>query len=235
MKVTIKLFARFAERAGQPTWELIIEGDEPVTASRIKEELSQQWPDVKALIQQSFLAVNMAYVPDEETIKEGDEIALLPPVSGGEEPLYELTETVINTQSVLDKVISPNHGASLVFVGTTREWTEGMRTVHLEYEAYAPMALQSLKQIGDEIQDKWPGTRTAITHRLGKVDIAETSVIIAVSGPHRGATYEASRYAIERLKEIVPIWKKEVWEDGSEWKGHQTGPWNPLIAKGNPS
>lgn len=106
--------------------------------------------------------------------------------------------------------------------------TGDQRTVHLEYEAYIPMALSTMKTIGDEINEKWPGTQCAISHRLGKVDIAETSVVIAVSSPHRANAYEASRYAIERLKQIVPIWKKEIWEDGSEWKGHQTGPWDPL-------
>ncbi|MBW7461329.1 molybdenum cofactor biosynthesis protein MoaE, partial [Paenibacillus sepulcri] len=102
------------------------------------------------------------------------------------------------------------------------------RTVRLEYEAYIPMALKMLRQIGDEVSQKWPGARCAIGHRIGVVDIAEISVVIAISTPHRDACYEASRYAIERLKEIVPIWKREIWEDGSEWKGHQQGPWNPI-------
>ena len=106
--------------------------------------------------------------------------------------------------------------------------TYGQRTVLLEYEAYIPMALKTMETIGEEIENQWPGTLCAITHRLGKVAIAEASVVIAVSSPHRAHCYEASRYAIERLKQIVPIWKKEIWEDGSEWKGSQTGPWNPL-------
>jgi molybdopterin synthase catalytic subunit len=91
------------------------------------------------------------------------------------------------------------------------------------------MALAKLRQIGAEITERWPGTRCAISHRIGRVDIAEISVVIAVSAPHRAGCYEASRYAIERLKQIVPIWKKEIWEDGSEWKGHGLGPWDPRV------
>lgn len=141
---------------------------------------------------------------------------------------FEITDQPIDVNAVTAKVIHGDHGASLVFVGTTREWTFGQKTVHLEYEAYIPMALKAMEQIGTEMEQRWPGTRCAITHRIGRVDIAEASVVIAVSSPHRPACYDASRYAIERLKQIVPIWKKEVWEDGTEWKGAQTGPWNPM-------
>ncbi|MNG06951.1 Molybdopterin synthase catalytic subunit [compost metagenome] len=96
------------------------------------------------------------------------------------------------------------------------------------------MAVKTMEQIGSEISDRWSGTLCAIVHRTGVVDIADISVVIAVSSPHREACYEASRYAIERLKQIVPIWKKEIWEDGSEWKGHQQGPWNPLECSASP-
>jgi MoaE-MoaD fusion protein len=145
-----------------------------------------------------------------------------------EQSMFAVTADKLDADSVAAKTILPEHGATLVFVGTTREWTNGQRTVLLEYEAYEPMALKAMEQIGREIAERWQGARCAITHRIGRVDIAEASVVIAVSTPHRGDCYDASRYAIERLKQIVPIWKKEVWEDGSEWKGAQTGPWNPL-------
>nr|WP_223285293.1 molybdenum cofactor biosynthesis protein MoaE [Paenibacillus sp. PL91] len=142
-------------------------------------------------------------------------------------PRFVVTSDVISSDDVLAKVIVPEHGAAIAFVGTTREWTHGQRTVRLEYEAYAPMAVATMQQIGDEIAERWQGALCAISHRIGVVGLAETSVVIAVSSPHRDSCYEASRYAIERLKQIVPIWKKEIWEDGSEWKGHQLGPWNP--------
>jgi molybdopterin synthase catalytic subunit len=142
---------------------------------------------------------------------------------------FEISDQVIDVAAVSSKVIVPAHGATLVFVGTTREWTNGQRTIHLEYEAYIPMAVKSLQQIGEEIATQWPGTDCAITHRIGHVPLGEASVVIAVSAPHRDVTYEASRYAIERLKVIVPIWKREVWENGAEWKGAQSGTWNPLL------
>lgn len=144
------------------------------------------------------------------------------------ESLFEITQGPIDVARVSAKAIAPEQGATLAFIGTTREWTHGKRTVLLEYEAYEPMAKKAMQAIGTEIEGRWPGTRCAMTHRLGRVNVGEASVVIAVSAPHRDVCYEASRYAIERLKTIVPIWKKEVWEDGSEWKGVQTGPWNPL-------
>jgi molybdopterin synthase catalytic subunit len=144
------------------------------------------------------------------------------------EDMYEVTASPIDTDQVSRKVIVPENGATLAFIGTTREWTHGKRTLMLEYEAYLPMAVKAMASIGDEITARWPGALAAITHRIGRVDIAEASVVIAVSAPHRDMCYEASRHAIERLKQIVPIWKKEIWEDGTEWKGAQTGPWNPL-------
>jgi MoaE-MoaD fusion protein len=140
---------------------------------------------------------------------------------------YKIVYDRIDPELVLNTVLDPDHGASIVFVGTTREHTNGQRTLLLQYEAYEPMALRTMEQIGEEIAQRWSGSRAAITHRLGVVGIGEASVVIAVSSPHRDWAYQASRYAIDRLKQIVPIWKKEVWEDGSEWKGHQMGPWNP--------
>jgi molybdopterin synthase catalytic subunit len=143
---------------------------------------------------------------------------------------YHIVNQAISIEKVSQLVISPKHGATLSFIGTTREFTLGKRTVLLEYEAYIPMALLAMKQIGAEISEQWPGTLCAITHRLGKVEIGEISVVIAVSTAHRADCYEASRFAIERLKQIVPIWKKEIWEDGSEWKGHQQGTWDPTAS-----
>jgi molybdopterin synthase catalytic subunit/molybdopterin converting factor small subunit len=234
LTLKIKLFAKFAERAGTSEMPLTIQrANQPVTVQNVKEELMRLWPDLSSLIEQSFIAKNMEYALLEEIVSEQDEIAIIPPVSGGEDPLYKLTFNEIDSNQVLRKVIDPNHGASIVFVGTTREWTQGMRTTLLEYEAYEPMALKTMEQIGDEVEARWPGTRMAITHRLGRVEVAETSIVIAISSPHRDDAYAASRYSIERLKEIVPIWKKEIWEDGSEWKGHQTGPWNPIAGKGD--
>jgi MoaE-MoaD fusion protein len=205
----------------------------------LKQWLIRDYPAAAQMIAVSFIAKNQAYTPAGEFVVETDELALIPPVSGGEkekteEPgapgeniRYHITYEPISVEKVSFSVIAPQQGATLTFIGTTREFTLGKRTVWLEYEAYVPMALSAMQQIGTEIAVQWPGTLCAITHRLGKVDIAEISVVIAISSPHRADCYAASRYAIERLKQIVPIWKKEIWEDGSEWKGHQQGTWDP--------
>lgn len=135
--------------------------------------------------------------------------------------LYQIVEEPIIVEDVLQKVASKNAGATVVFLGTVRELTRGKRTLLLEYQAYAPMAERKLFEIGEEMQAKWPELKVAITHRIGRLDISEIAVVIAVSSPHRKAAYEANEYAIERIKEIVPIWKKEFWEDGSKWIGNQ--------------
>lgn len=134
---------------------------------------------------------------------------------------FQLTDEPINVTDVMNKVIQRDAGAVTLFVGTVRELTNGKKTLYLIYEAYEEMAVKKLIQIGREIQEKWEGADVAITHRTGKLDISDIAVVIAVSTPHRHDAYEANRYAIERIKEIVPIWKKEHWEDGEEWVGNQ--------------
>lgn len=134
---------------------------------------------------------------------------------------YEISKEPINIQSVIDKIVQREAGAITVFIGTVRELTNGKKTLFLIYEAYEAMAVKKLEQIGNEIQERWKGAKVAITHRVGKLDITDVAVVIAVSTPHRADAYEANRYAIERIKEIVPIWKKEHWEDGEEWVGNQ--------------
>lgn len=135
--------------------------------------------------------------------------------------LYEIVDVPIKTNDLIQKVESREAGAITTFIGTVREWTKGKKTVYLEYQAYKPMAVKMLKAIGDEIQSKWPKTRVAITHRVGELAISDIAVVIAVSSPHRKVAYEANEYAIERIKQIVPIWKKENWEDGESWIGDQ--------------
>lgn len=134
---------------------------------------------------------------------------------------YEISKDPIDIQSVVDKVVQREAGAITTFIGTVRELTHGKKTLYLIYEAYESMAVKKLEQIGKEIEARWPGSQVAITHRVGKLDITDIAVVTAVSTPHRADSYEASRYVIERIKEIVPIWKKEHWEDGEMWIGDQ--------------
>lgn len=134
---------------------------------------------------------------------------------------FEISETPIVVDDVMQKVTSRNAGAITVFVGTVREMTKGKKTLSLQYEAYPAMAIKMFEQIEREMLEKWPETKLAITHRVGKLDISEIAVVIAVSSPHRKIAYEANEFAINRIKQIVPIWKKEHWEDGTEWIGDQ--------------
>ncbi|WP_323741865.1 molybdenum cofactor biosynthesis protein MoaE [Salinibacillus xinjiangensis] len=136
---------------------------------------------------------------------------------------FVVTNERLSVDEAMQHVTNPSAGAINLFVGTVREWTGEKQTEHLEYEAYVGMAEKMLRKIGDEIQAKWPGSRVAIQHRIGKMEISDIAVIVAVSTPHRHESYEASRHGIERIKEMVPIWKKEFWTDGESWVGNQQG------------
>ncbi|CAD2079428.1 molybdopterin synthase catalytic subunit [Jeotgalicoccus coquinae] len=133
--------------------------------------------------------------------------------------MFEVTFDELDINNYHRMTVNEHQGAVCTFTGHVREWTKGTRTVHLEYEAYIPMAEKMLAQIGDEISERWPGVITAIGHRIGKLEISDIAVVIVTSSPHRTDSYRANEYAVERLKEIVPIWKKEIWEDGEEWIG----------------
>jgi molybdopterin synthase catalytic subunit len=135
--------------------------------------------------------------------------------------LFEIKDIPLSLDEIVAKVVRRECGAIATFIGTVRELTHGKRTLKLEYQAYKPMAIKMLQQIGKEVEEKWPGAKIAITHRVGTLDISDIAVIIAVSTPHRKAAYEANEYAMERIKQIVPIWKKEFWEDGTKWVGDQ--------------
>lgn len=226
MHVTIRLFAGLAEVIGSSSITFHIH-ENSVTAGKLKELLSASYPDAAAQIHVSLVAIDREYAPDDGIITEASEVALIPPVSGGEpeatcgeteDGLFSITDQPLNAEALLDKVLDNNHGASLIFVGTTREMTGEVRTAALHYEAYLPMALSKLQEIGREVQERW-NAGCAIAHRIGLVGLKEASVIIAVSAPHRDICYEASRYAIEKLKATVPVWKKDIGETGEQWLG----------------
>lgn len=137
--------------------------------------------------------------------------------------MFEIVEEPIDVDAVIEKVVRREAGAVTTFLGIVREWTRGRKTIYLEYQAYVSMAEKMLAAIGDEVKEKWPDTEVAVTHRIGRLDISEVAVCIAVSAPHRKAAYAANEYVIDRIKQIVPIWKKEHWEDGETWIGNQQG------------
>ncbi|MGE5590453.1 MAG: molybdopterin converting factor subunit 1 [Bacillota bacterium] len=233
MKLHLRLFAAAADATGarRLDWEL----PDGATVADLRQALAERLPGLARLAPLVMVAVNREYVQPDHALRDGDEVALIPPVSGGEpgdEPSvcrdetgrYEVTPEVLSGDVVASRVVNPHTGAAVVFLGTVREFTGDRRTVRLEYEAFAEMAVQQMKQIGSEVEARWQGARVAMSHRVGPLDISEVSVAIAVATPHRADAFEACRYAIDRLKKVVPIWKKEVWSDGSEWVGSQTGP-----------
>jgi len=135
---------------------------------------------------------------------------------------FEITTGSISVDEVVSRLADPAIGAVVTFVGVVRNNSEGREALYLEYEAYAEMAEEALRQIGDEVRGRWKTIReVAIVHRVGRLQIGETAVVIALSAAHRQETFDGLRYAIDRLKEIVPIWKKEVWRGGEEWKSEQ--------------
>ncbi|ASA20130.1 molybdenum cofactor biosynthesis protein MoaE [Paenibacillus donghaensis] len=224
MQLTIRLFAGLAEVMGASALPFHADDRAPLTAGRLKELLSAAYPAAASQIKVSLVAVDHEYAPEDTVITAAAEVALIPPVSGGEpavveatpDGLYSITELPLNAEALLEQVLDVNHGASLLFVGTTREMTGQQRTTALQYEAYVPMALSKLQTIGHEVRERWNAS-CAIAHRIGVVGLKEASVVIAVSAPHRDTCYEASRYAIEQLKQTVPVWKKDIGESSAEW------------------
>jgi len=231
MEIRVLLFAALAERAGQR--HITVTLPQGAAVSDLVAEVARTYPVLASLLESCFVSVNQEYAASDRMLTGDEEIAILPPVSGGEESRFLVTDQPLSADKLVKLVSNPRAGAVLTFVGTVREFTRGQRTVSLSYEAYIPMAIEKMKQIATEIAERWPGAEVAMHHRIGDLAIEEIAVIIAVATPHRQESFEAGRYAIERLKQIVPIWKKEIWEDGSEWKGHQQGPWNPLAAAEN--
>lgn len=141
------------------------------------------------------------------------------------ERLFEITSEPLSVDDVVGRLTRPRSGAVATFVGLVRGVTEGRQTLYLVYEAYPEMAERELRRIGDEIRQRWTTVEeVAIVHRIGRLQVGETIVVIAVSSPHRQELFDATHYGIDRLKEIVPIWKREVWADGSEWKSERGEP-----------
>ena len=180
--------------------------------------LAEVWPELELGDEPPGLlyAVNREYAPRERELTDGDEVALIPPVSGGS---FRLTEEPLDLEAAVREVVDDGAGAIATFVGTTRSASRGRSVQYLEYEAYEGMAEQVMEEIARDLEAKHELTAVAIHHRTGRVEIGERSVVIAVSAPHRRAALEACAEAIDRLKETVPLWKKEVYEGGEEWLG----------------
>jgi molybdopterin synthase catalytic subunit len=207
VRVTVRLFAGLRERAGRSHVEL-----EDVA------RVADVWPLLELGDEPPGLlyAVNREYVERGHALDDGDEVALIPPVSGGS---FRLVEGPLDVSAVLRDVEDPQAGALASFVGTVRNRSRDRDVVHLEYEAFEEMAEPMLHRLAAELTEKHGLCEVAIHHRVGAVDIGEPSVVIAVSAPHRAAALDACREAIETLKTSIPLWKKEIYAGGEEWIG----------------
>jgi len=223
-RVRVLFFGAAREAAADEAELTLAEGE---TARAVFGRLLEQYPDLRRFRSSLLVAVNQEYARDLDVeLRDGDELALFPPVSGGDTPeveeeeardFFELTTEPIDVGSVARRVVPARCGATVTLDGYAREWTKGRRTLYLVYEAYAPMALAELRRLGKEAHKRFDIAHVGIVHRTGRTEIGETSVVISVSAPHRRAAFEACEWAIRELKRTVPIWKKEFFEDGEVW------------------
>ena len=209
MTIIVKLFAGLRERAGSGSVEI----DLPEGAS-----IGDVWPALGLGDEPPGLlfAVNRAYAERGMRLSPGDEVAVIPPVSGGD---FRLSEAPLSIEDAVAQVRGPDAGAVATFVGTTRARSRGRDVLYLEYEAYEGMAEQVMADLAGELKRRHDLCEVAIHHRVGRVEIGETSVVIAISAPHRSDALAACREAIDELKVSVPLWKKEVYVGGEEWIG----------------
>jgi molybdopterin synthase catalytic subunit len=209
VNVQVRLFAALRERVGAGSLEL--ELGEGATVGDV-------WPALALGAEPPGLlyAVNRAYVERTEPLTSGDEVAVIPPVSGGD---FKLSGDPLSVGEAVAEVRDPAAGAIATFIGTTRAHSRGRDVLHLEYEAYEGMAQEVMADLAADLTRRHELCKVAIHHRVGRVDIGETSVVIAVSAPHRAAALAACHEAIDELKVSVPLWKKETYEGGEEWIG----------------
>lgn len=228
IKVRVLFFGAARDAVGQEQIEVELES--PINADGARAKLLSDYPSLQRFGNSLLFAVNQQYAQSDREISEGDELAVFPPVSGGspgsagilpasssDNDFFELTTDPIDVGAVARRVVLPQCGATVTLDGYAREWTKGRRTLYLVYEAYEPMALSEMKRLGAQAREKFDIAHIGIAHRTGRLEIGETSVVISVSAPHRRAAFEACEWAIRELKRIVPIWKKEVFEDGEVW------------------
>ena len=216
MRVRVLYFAVVRERLGRDEETLELAAGADVAAAW--RELERRHPELAALRPVVKLAVNEEFAGGDRVLVDGDVIALIPPVAGGA-GVFRVSDEPLSLDEVVRAVTSDEHGGVVTFTGVVRRQSRGKRIVRLEYEAYRPMAERKLAEIGAQLAQEQPGVRVAIVHRVGKLAVGDAAVVIATSAPHRAAAFDACRAAIDRLKESVPIWKKEIAEDGEEWIG----------------
>ena len=223
MRVRVRLFARYREAAWRE--QLDVEIPEGGTVESAGAAGTSRHPELARFRPFTLFAVGHEYVPPEHPLHPDDVLCLFPPVSGGRGPdVYRVVETPLSADAIAAAVDDPGAGGLVIFAGLVRNETGGRPVKFLEYEAHAPMAEAKLREIGAALRARWPGVRrVAMLHRVGRLEIGEASVLIAVAAAHRAEAFEACRHAIDALKASVPVWKKEHFEDGEAWVGREGG------------
>ncbi len=226
MRLTVQLFANLAETCGARQVELA-DLPQPLTAALVLDAFLARFPHLQPMRDSIMFAVNAEYVSPDHPVSPTDDVALIPPVSGGADDsqadhpsadaFFQITPDVLDPTALHNLVLSPQAGAVSLFVGVVRDNNLGRDVHYLEYDAYPAMATRIMRQIAAEIRDRWDVLDIAMHHRVGRLEIGEASVAVAVASAHRAEGIAACHYGIDRLKAIVPIWKKEVWADGEAW------------------
>ncbi|MCP5100044.1 MAG: molybdopterin converting factor [Chloroflexi bacterium] len=226
MELEIRLFATLKDRAGKN--HIRVQVSEPATVQTVLDTIVATYPQLKTSLETTLVSVNKSFSFPEQAISSTDEIALFPPVSGGSDtypyPTYfAITPDPFDLQAIQQQLTQPDVGAIVSFTGSVRGSTNRdgypAETIHLEYEAYEEMATIKMAQIAQEIWERWPTVKgVAIVQRIGKLTIGDHTTLVACASGHRDqGVFEATRYGIDRLKEIVPVWKKEVGPDNATW------------------
>ncbi len=223
MRVRVLFFGRLKDIVGKG--EEQAELSEGARVEDLFERYGRSFPELAKFRPSVVASVNQEFAEWRAPLASGDEVAFLPPVSGGsippgaavEENLCALVRSPIQTSEILAQLKAPPDGAAVVFEGIVRNHSAGRSTLYLEYESYETMAMAKMREIGSEMREKFPIRRYAMIHRLGRLEIGETSVLIVVCSAHRAAAFDACRFGIDTLKRNVPIWKKEFFRDGAVW------------------
>jgi molybdopterin synthase catalytic subunit len=230
MRVRILFFGMLKDLVGKSSDSL--ELPERASVRDVLEHYSSRMPMLKTSLGSLAIAVNQQYASEETELKSDDEVALLPPVSGGSGKA-NITRDAIRTSDVLSRIKQGEDGAAVVFEGVVRNQTRGRRALYLDYEAYEEMALDRMENLAAQALTEFAVRDVTLVHRLGRLEIGETSVLIVVASAHRAAAFDACRWLIDTLKRTVPIWKKEYFEDGAVWADGE--PFPAEIHRGNHS
>lgn len=214
MRVRLLLFAGLREAVGKK--DMLLELDPGASLQELMTRVEEQFPPVAKYQGRLLVSLNEERAAMDTLLEEGDEVALLPPMSGGAGRPW-VQATPLSMDALLEEVRSPRCGGIVTFTGVVRDHSRGQGIDHLEYESYVPMAEQEMRAIADQVRKRWGEVRLAMAHRVGRLEVGDAAVMLAAAAPHRADAFEACRFAIDTLKRTVPIWKKEFAESGAYW------------------